>query len=72
MGGIGCLIKNNLDDEREIFIKIFDLIEEEVLMYYFELTKASNDGKVIALSYYLKKDSNHYTDVFQIFFKIQH
>lgn len=68
MDGFECLIEKKLDNEQEVFNEIFGLIGEEVLKYCFELAKASNDGKVLAPSDYLKSDSNYYKDVLQRFY----
>lgn len=65
MGNMTQLISKHLDNEEEIFIKIFSIIGSEVLGYCFNdaIYEADKEQRTIAPSDYLKSDLNYYKDV---------
>jgi len=64
-GDVKRIITKKLDDEQDIFFKIFSVIGEEVLGYCFgnALSKATDEQRIISASDYLKLDTNYYKDV---------
>lgn len=65
MGNMTQLISKHLDNEEEIFIKMFSIIGSEVLGYCFKnaIYEADKEQRTIAPSDYLKSDLNYYKDV---------
>ncbi len=55
------LVSVNLDDEEEIFRKIFKIIGLDVLKYAIDLAKKFSDDKNIDIANFLKSDENYYT-----------
>ena len=65
MGNMERLIYAKIENEEEIFMKIFSAIGNDVLGYCFSdaIYKAEEEQRTLAPSDYLKIDANYYKDI---------
>ena len=65
MGNMERLIYAKIENEEEIFMKIFSAIGNDVLGYCFSdaIYKAEEEQRTLAPSDYLKVDANYYKDI---------